>query len=95
MERATLRTYKGHVNNHIVPALGNEEITAVKTPDIERFRQQMLKGNSFAQTKKVLVSLKSIFNHAQLLGVIEHNVCTPVTMKGAKRHQKRADTIRL
>ncbi|MBL4789802.1 MAG: site-specific integrase [Kordiimonadaceae bacterium] len=91
LERATLHTYHGHVRNHIVPGLGDANIITLKTPDIERFRQDMLATHSFAQTKKVLVSLKAIFKHAQLMGIIVANVTLPVTMKGAKRHKKRTD----
>lgn len=65
VEPHTLRVYKGHVDNHIVPRIGALLVSKVRKLHIKSFRDELLAdGVSRELTKKVLSSLGSIFDEA-------------------------------
>ncbi|MZR31488.1 tyrosine-type recombinase/integrase [Sneathiella litorea] len=100
LERATIRSYKGHFMHHIGPKIGGlllEEFTAA---DVQDFIDEMLEENSRAMTKKVLTSLRSILSTAQSRGMIDKNVAREIKLRRASRNDKERiiptkDEIRL
>jgi len=79
LERSTLRQYRGHVDHYIKPSrIGADKLARLSTPAIEAFRDDLLKANSRAMTRKVLASLKSILGEAQRRGLVAQNAAQPV-----------------
>jgi integrase len=78
-----------HVRLHINPRLGRERLAQLTTPDINRFRDDLLRTLSRAMAKKVLVSLKAILKDAQRRGAVGQNVALPVTIAIASRDRRK------
>jgi integrase len=65
VEQHTLRVYKGHVDNHIVPRIGGLLVSKVRKLQIKTLRDEMLRdGVSRELTKKILSSVSAIFEEA-------------------------------
>jgi len=88
LERATLRSYKGHFTHHIEPKIGDLLLQNVTRADVEEFLDDMLDSSSKMMTKKVLASLRSILTHAQSRGWIEHNYARDVKLPRGRRHEE-------
>ncbi|WP_417794240.1 tyrosine-type recombinase/integrase [Terasakiella pusilla] len=86
LERATLRSYRGHVTHHIEPCIGDDSLTEFTTADVSLFVSAMLKDNSHAMTRKVLISLRSILSEAQMLNLVPSNAATAYKMRRNTRH---------
>lgn len=85
LERSTLRQYRNHVRLHIEPVIGREKLARLSTPDIEGFRDGLLKKGSRAMARKVLASLKAILGEAQRRGLVAHNAAQPVKVAANRR----------
>jgi integrase len=83
-ERTTVDQYEQHVRLHIVPVLGAYKLAELRRPSIERFKDELLKSTSRAMAKKVLVSLKAIFNEAMRTGSAAHNPAAGVKVEMRK-----------
>lgn len=88
-ERATLAQYRQHVELHILPRLEHEKLTALTTPRINAFRDDLLAGLSRALARKVLTSTKSILKDAQRRGHIAQNVARDVRISVDKRGKRK------
>ncbi|WP_321345517.1 site-specific integrase [Breoghania sp.] len=86
LERATLRSYRGHVVHHIEPKLGDRMLSALSRADVRDFLDQMLDANSRAMTDKVLRSLRSALNEAVDREWIETNVALSVKLRRSSRN---------
>jgi integrase len=65
VEPHTLRVYRGHVNNHIVPRIGSLLVSKTRKRQIKSFRDDLLRdGVSRELTLKVISSLHGIFEEA-------------------------------
>lgn len=65
VEKHTLRVYKGHVDNHIVPRIGGLLVSKTRKLQIKTLRDEMLRdGVSRELTKKILSSVGAIFDEA-------------------------------
>lgn len=85
LERATLRSYKGHITHHIEPKIGDLLLEELTTATIRDFLDDMLEVSSRSMTIKVLASLRSILSEAQTRDLIEHNVAREVKLRRASR----------
>ncbi|MGV2977235.1 hypothetical protein AB1P65_17410 [Roseibium alexandrii] len=65
LERATLRSYRNHVDHNIEPAIGDKKLSALTRAHVRDFMDDMLDKNSRAMTDKVLRSLRSALNEAR------------------------------
>jgi integrase len=87
-EKTTVYAYRVHVRCHILPRLGREKLSALTTPRINAFRDDLLKTLSRPLAKKVLTSFKSLLRDAQRRGNVAQNVALPVSIgidrRGAK-----------
>lgn len=90
LERATLRSYRGHVDHHILPRIGSELIRNMKASDIRNFMDDMLDDVTHSMTKKVMVSLRSIYKEAVVQELITDNVARDVRMRKGKRVKEEA-----
>jgi integrase len=88
-ERTTIKGYREHLRNHIVPRLGAEKLSRLSTPRIEAFADDLLRSCSRALARKILTSLKSLLREAQRRGLSAQNVALPVRIDAAARHQER------
>jgi integrase len=74
LERATVRTYRQHIDLHIVPLIGRMKITEITVPVVAKFKTQLRdKKRSPQMIKKIVVSLGSIIADAQEHGLVAHN----------------------
>jgi hypothetical protein len=87
-ERATIATYREHVELHIVPRIGRIKLAKLTTPGVNAFKDLLLEQLSRALTQKVLISLKSILRDAQRRGTAVQNVATPVSIERDRRKQQ-------
>ncbi|MBO9422357.1 site-specific integrase [Labrenzia sp. R4_2] len=86
LERATLRSYRNHVDHHIEPAIGDRELSALTRSHVRDFMDDMLDKNSRAMTDKVLRSLRSALNEALDREWIDNNVALSVKLRRASRN---------
>jgi integrase len=99
VEGSTLRQYKGHVNNHIVPAklndgkviLGKVLTTKLTKGLVASFRDQLLRENSRATAKKVFTSFRSVLAEARLRGSMAHDPAEKIEIN--ERQRDHADQM--
>ena len=88
-ERATIQGYRQHVDLHINPRLGREQLAKLTTPRINKFRDDLLADMSRPLAKKVLTSLKSLLKDAQRRGNVAQNVARDVSIGTDKRDKRK------
>ncbi|WP_395172713.1 tyrosine-type recombinase/integrase [Roseibium alexandrii] len=86
LERATLRSYRNHVDHHIEPAIGDRELSSLTRSHVRDFMDDMLDKNSRAMTDKVLRSLRSVLNEALDREWIDNNVALSVKLRRTSRN---------
>jgi integrase len=80
---STAKTYRGHVRNHITPALGNIKLEKLEPVTVQRFIDNLpAKGISKATVVRIRATLSVAMNRAVDLGLIAYN---PVTRAKAPR----------
>jgi hypothetical protein len=77
-ERSTLRQYRNHIDNHIVPAIGSILLTRMTKATVTDFRDDLLKVNSRVHARKIFTSFKGILKDAESRGLIGHNPAASV-----------------
>lgn len=87
LEAATLRSYRNHLNVHIVPRLGHILLSDLTAVDVRNFLDAMLRESTRAMAKKCLTSLRSLISDAQGRGYIQHNVARDVKLRRSQRHE--------
>lgn len=88
LERATIRSYKGHFTHHIEPKIGGLMLKEFTASDVQDFIDELLGEISRAMTKKVLTSLRSILSAAQSRGMIDKNVAREIKLRRDSRNDK-------
>ena len=74
LERATLDSYRTHVEFHIVPLLGSVKLSQLSVPMVRGFEDALRKDRSPAMVRKAVGSLGAILAEAQDRGLVAHNV---------------------
>lgn len=70
----TLASYKGHINNHILPYFGNRKLKSITTSDIETFKSFLFGLNIKPTTMaKALIVVKMALKTAVIWGYIARN----------------------
>jgi integrase len=90
LERSTLRQYRNHIDNHIVPAIGFILLTRLTRATVTDFRDGLLKVNSRVQARKIFTSFKAILKDAESRQLIGHNPAASVEI-GRDTRQQAAD----
>jgi integrase len=86
IEPATLRQYRYHVQQWIVPQFGDERIGALTEVMVQRFRDALLRKLSRGMARKVMATLKAIMVEERCQGE-----ALDVTVgKDSKRHKEPA-----
>ncbi len=91
LETSTIRQYRGHVDNRIVPRIGAEKLSRLTVPRLEALKDEMLRDLSRALTRKVMVSISSIITEAQRRGLVAQNVARTVRVRAGKREKPRLE----
>jgi integrase len=94
LERSTLDHYRTHVIRHIVPKVGAAKLATLTTPQVNAFRDALLRDLSRPMARKVLASFRSIIKDARRRGTIAHNVAEGVTIVADKRARRRLEAGR-
>jgi integrase len=104
LERATIDSYRQHLDLHIVPYLGARKLSELTTPMIRDFEDRLRAGKSAPgqkqgeppsspMVKRILVSLGSLLADAQERGLVAQNVVRSLrsSRKGgtARRAERR------
>lgn len=88
LERATLRSYRGHVIHHIDPKIGSLLVAALTRSEVKDFIDDLQDaGVSRAMTKKVLGSLRSALGEALDREWIAVNVARDVKLPRKRRDE--------
>lgn len=88
LERATLRSYKGHFTHHIEPKIGDLLLKDFTAADVQDFLDELPGNISRSMTRKVLVSLRSILSTAQSRDLIDRNVAREIKLRRNGRNDK-------
>ena len=73
-ERSTVKQYREHLNQHIVPIIGRLKLSDLNVPTVRKFEDQLRdKVKTAAMVRKVMVSLGSILADAQEQGLAARN----------------------
>jgi integrase len=99
VETSTLRQYRGHCYNHIIPAtlnggkvvLGRVLTTKLNRGVVAAFRDHLLKENSRVTARKVYTSFKSVLSEARLRGHMAADPCEKIEIK--ERERDHADEM--
>ncbi|TBC78013.1 tyrosine-type recombinase/integrase [Rhizobium ruizarguesonis] len=88
LERSTVNQRKNHLENHIVPLIGDLLLSKATLPIVRDFEDRLRReGRSAAMTKKIITSLGSIFADANERGLATRN---PVRdMRGSRKGRDR------
>lgn len=93
LERATIQQYRGHIDNHIVPALGRVKLSDLTVAGVEAFATDLRKaGASKAMVRKITASLGSLIAVAHKRGLASRNVVRDIgrkRTKGETRHKQK------
>ena len=93
-ERSTVEQYRGHLDHHLFPMVGNVRLTTFGVPDARKLEEDLLDaGRSAAMTRKVMVSLGSLLTDAQERGLVSRNVVRDMRKRRGSadaRAEKRA-----
>jgi integrase len=93
LERATVVSYRQHLDLHIAPFIGTVRLADLTLPRVREFEDELHRqGRSGAMIKRALVSLSSILSDAQDRGLVAQNVLHRRSVKKKKNgHKDRRD----
>jgi integrase len=91
LEAGTLRQYRQHLQHHIAPLLGCVKLSRLTTPDVERFRDNLLVERSRPLARAILTSLKGIIKEAKRRGLIAHDPAADTSVSLSKRGRAKVE----
>lgn len=92
LERSTVNHYRTHVVEHIRPFLGAIKLTAVTTPRVYAFADELkAAGRSPEMVRRAVQSLGRIFKHARGRGLVGSNPVSDVKLASSKRTKTRPE----
>lgn len=84
LERATIKQYREHVGQHIVPFIGAIKLSEISAQTVRKFEDKLReKGRSPAMVRKIIGSLGSLLADAQEQGLAARNAVRDL------RHNRR------
>jgi integrase len=99
LERATIKQYREHVEQHIVPFIGTTKVSELNAQTIRKFEDKLREnGRSPAMIRKVLGSLGSLLADAQEQGLAARNAVRDLRRnrrRGKDAHAERRQKGRL
>jgi integrase len=91
LERATLNSYREHLNLHIVPAIGDTKLSQLTVPMVRAFEDKLRIDRSPAMVRKVRGSLSMILSDAHERGLVAQNVVRGLRSNRSRGKEQRAD----
>jgi integrase len=96
LERATVESYRQHLEQHIVPYLGALKLSQLTVPVVRDFTDRLRKaGRSPAMIRRVVGDLGSILADAQERGLVAQNVVRSLSHRKKRRESERRHKARL
>lgn len=86
----TQRLYKNIIENHLIPEIGEMEMTSISVLDLQQIINN--RNSNPATCKHILLTLKQIFKLAKEEGVIDKNLYTFIQTPYYEANEKRALT---
>jgi hypothetical protein len=74
VERSTLKSYREHLDLHIVPFIGAVKLSQLTVPMVRGFEDKLRTIRSRAMVRKIMGSLGAILADAQERGLVGQNV---------------------
>jgi integrase len=91
LERATLNSYREHLNLHIAPLVGDTKLSQLTVPMVRAFEDKLRVDRSSAMVRKVVGSLSMILSDAHERGLVAQNVVRGLRSKRSRGREQRAD----
>ncbi|NNN20951.1 MAG: site-specific integrase [Acidimicrobiales bacterium] len=89
----TIENYHNSINSHIVPAIGNIKLSALKVKDVEKMLQNMAKKNMSHSTMRITRSVLIIaIKYAEQCDMVPKNVASLATLPRGPKRESRAMT---
>jgi integrase len=97
LERATVESYRQHLDQHIKPFLGPLKLSQLSVPGVRNFMDKLrADGRSAAMVKRVVGDLGSILADAQERGLVAQNVVRSLShrRKGKQSEQRQKTKLK-
>ena len=95
-ERSTVKQYREHLNQHIVPIIGRLKLSDLNVPTVRKFEDQLRdKVKTAAMVRKVMVSLGSILADAQEQGLAARNAVRELRRNRGKDGNGRKKKLKI
>jgi integrase len=90
-ERATLANYRRFLDAHILPLLGRTKLSALTTPGVENFCDELLQRVPPITAQKILTAFKGVLKEAKRRGLVAQNVALDSKIEIPARDQDPDD----
>jgi integrase len=91
LERATLTSYREHLNLHIAPLIGTTRLSQLTVPAVRAFEDKLRIDRSPAMVRKAVGSLSMILTDAHERGLVAQNVARGLRSSRSRGKERRAD----
>jgi integrase len=91
LERATLNSYREHLNLHIAPLIGGTRLSQLTVPAVRALEDKLRIDRSPAMVRKAISSLSMILSDAHERGLVAQNVVRGLRSKRSRGKEQRAD----
>ena len=89
LERSTIKQYKEHVDQHIVPFIGGMKLSEISAQTVRKFEDRLREGKrSPAMVRKIIGSLGSLLADAQEQGLSARNA-----VRDLRRNRRRGKDL--
>jgi integrase len=90
----TYQRYEMQLRRHILPAIGNMQLSKLAPQHIQAFYAQMLQNGLAPQTVRLLhAMLHKAFDYAVSVGLLARNVCDIVSLPRIEKYEARSLTL--
>jgi integrase len=90
----TYQRYEMQLRRHILPAIGNMQLSKLAPQHIQAFYAQMLQNGLAPQTVRLLHAMPhKAFDYAVSIGLLARNVCDVVSLPRLEKYEARSLTL--
>ena len=92
LERSTVKQYREHVDQHIVPFIGRLKLSELSAQEVRKFEDRLRgEGRSPAMVRKIIGSLGSLLADAQEQGLAAHNAVRDLRRNRRRGKERNAE----
>ena len=92
LERSTVKQYREHVDQHIVPFIGRVKLSELSAQAVRKFEDRLREeGRSPAMVRKIIGSLGSLLADAQEQGLAAHNAVRDLRRNRRRGKERNAE----